>query len=67
MAAVCTPLPGEELTSEELLAWCRENIAEYKAPRFIEVRSQMPYGMTLNVLKRVLRDDLIDRIDVTKL
>jgi len=67
VAAVCTPLPGEELTSEELLAWCRENIAEYKAPRFIEVRSQMPYGMTLKVLKRVLRDDLIDRIDVTKL
>src|SRR5659263_574508 len=58
VAAVCTLLPGAELTSEDLLAWCRENIAQYKAPRYVEVRSEMPYGMTLKVLKRVLRDEL---------
>lgn len=67
VAAVCTPLPGEQITSEELLAWCRENIADYKAPRYVEVREQMPYGMTLKVLKRVLRDDLAERVDVTGL
>ena len=67
VAAVCTLLPGAELTSEDLLAWCRENIAQYKAPRYVEVRSEMPYGMTLKVLKRVLRDDLAGKIDVSKL
>jgi long-chain acyl-CoA synthetase len=67
VAAVCTLLPGEELTPEELMQWCRENIAEYKAPRYVEVRSQMPYGMTLKVLKRVLRDELASKIDVSKL
>ena len=50
-----------------MLAWCRENIAEYKAPRYVEVRAQMPYGMTLKVLKRVLRDELAAKIDASKL
>jgi long-chain acyl-CoA synthetase len=67
VAAVCTPVAGAELTDAELMAWCRENIAEYKAPRYVEVRSQMPYGMTLKVLKRVLRDELAAKIDVSKL
>ncbi|HEY5502801.1 MAG TPA: class I adenylate-forming enzyme family protein [Candidatus Anoxymicrobiaceae bacterium] len=67
VAAVCTTVAGAELTDSELMAWCRENIAQYKAPRYVEVRSQMPYGMTLKVLKRVLRDELAAKIDVSKL
>ncbi len=67
VAAVCTPRAGEELSAEEVLSWCRENIAEYKAPRYVEVRDEMPYGMTLKVLKRVLRDELAGKIDVTVL
>lgn len=67
VAAVVTPLPGQELTREEMSAWIRDHIAAYKAPRYIEVRDQMPYGMTLKVLKRVLRDELIASVDVASL
>ncbi len=67
VAAVCTPVAGKDLDSGELLEWCRENIAAYKAPRYVEVRREMPYGMTLKVLKRVLRDELIERVDVANL
>ncbi|MBU1672113.1 MAG: acyl--CoA ligase [Actinobacteria bacterium] len=67
VAAVVTPLPGEELNVEELGSWVREHIAAYKAPRYIEVRDQMPYGMTLKVLKRVLRDELTATVDVASL
>jgi len=67
VAAVCTPRKGEELTGEEVLLWCSENIAGYKAPRYVEVRSEMPYGMTLKVLKRVLREELVEKIDVSEL
>jgi long-chain acyl-CoA synthetase len=67
VCAVCTAMPGEEVTGEELLSWCRDNIADYKAPRYVEVRDEMPYGMTLKVLKRQLRDDLAAKLDVTKL
>jgi acyl-CoA synthetase (AMP-forming)/AMP-acid ligase II len=67
VAAVVTPIAGADLTSDELMAWCREHIAEYKAPRYVEVRSEMPYGMTLKVLKRVLRDEIAAKIDASKL
>ena len=67
VCAVCTAMPGDTVTGEELLSWCRDNIALYKAPRYVEVRSEMPYGMTLKVLKRQLRDDLASKLDVSKL
>lgn len=67
VAAVCTPRKGEDLTAEEVLLWCSENIAGYKAPRYVEVRNEMPYGMTLKVLKRVLREELAEKIDVSKI
>jgi len=67
VVAVCTPRKGEDLTSEKVLVWCSENIAVYKAPRYVEVRSEMPYGMTLKVLKRVLREELAEKIDVSKI
>ncbi len=66
VCAVCTLMPGEEATGEELLAWCKEHIADYKRPRYVEVRKEMPYGMTLKVLKRQLRDDLAGRLDVSR-
>ncbi len=57
VAIVCLK-PGAEATSEELLAWCKATIAYYKAPRDIMIipASEMPYGMTLKVLKRKLRE-----------
>jgi acyl-CoA synthetase (AMP-forming)/AMP-acid ligase II len=67
VAAVCIPRKGEDLTSEEVLVWRSENIAVYKAPRYVEVRSELPYGMTLKVLKRILRGELAEKIDVSNI
>jgi len=67
VAAVCTLNAGEELSNQELMTWCREHIAQYKAPRYVDIRSEMPYGMTLKVLKRVLREELAEKIDVEEL
>src|SRR5450759_3163990 len=52
--------PGEDVTEDELLAWCREHIAAYKAPRVIRIVDAMPLTMTLKVLKRELRQQIID-------
>lgn len=52
---------------EELLSWRREHIAEYKAPRHVEIRDEMPYGMTLKVLKRIMTDELAQKLDVENL
>ena len=50
--------PGEEATPEELLEWCRERIAAYKAPRRVVILDEMPLTMTLKVMKKELRKRL---------
>lgn len=56
--AIITLKQGEKTDTDEILAWCKENIAPYKAPRDIKIvaPADLPHGMTLKVLKRVLRD-----------
>jgi long-chain acyl-CoA synthetase len=53
--AVVALRPGESLTSEELIAYCKERIAAYKYPRVIEFRAALPR----NTLGKVLKDELV--------
>ncbi|MET7367828.1 long-chain fatty acid--CoA ligase [Streptomyces sp. NPDC005566] len=48
--------PGATLTEEELIAWCREEMAGYKYPRLVEFRAALPTNATGKILKRELRD-----------
>jgi long-chain acyl-CoA synthetase len=47
---------GQRATAEELIAYCRENLAPFKVPREIEFRSELPKSTVLKVLRRELRD-----------
>ncbi len=47
--------PGQMVTADAVIAWCRERIAAYKAPRTVEFRDALPMGATGKILKRVLR------------
>lgn len=53
--------PGvEDVTAEELIAFCRENLAAYKVPKTIEFRSEpLPRTNTGKALRRILRDEEI--------
>ena len=48
---------GKEATAEELIAYCRENLAAYKVPRTIEFRESLPMSTVLKVLRRELREE----------
>ena len=48
--------PGIELTSETLLARCREELAPYKLPAEIRFMAELPKGPTGKILRRELRD-----------
>ncbi|MFG2591395.1 long-chain fatty acid--CoA ligase [Streptomyces sp. NPDC048438] len=48
--------PGATLAEEELIAWCKEEMAGYKYPRIVEFRAALPTNATGKVLKRELRD-----------
>jgi len=41
---------------EEIIAWCRDNMANYKAPRYVEVVDALPLNAAGKVLKPVLRE-----------
>lgn len=49
--------PGEKATEEEILEFCKENMAGYKRPRTVEFRDDLPTSVVGKVLRRVLRDE----------
>jgi long-chain acyl-CoA synthetase len=53
--------PGETATEEEIQSFCKENMAGYKRPRVIEFRDEVPVSNVGKVLRRVLRDEEIEK------
>ena len=49
------PSRGATATRDELIDWCRQNLAGYKCPRFV-VFSELPKTSTGKIQKFRLRD-----------
>jgi crotonobetaine/carnitine-CoA ligase len=49
--------PNETLDPLDLVTWCKERLAYFKIPRFIEFRSEFPRTPTLRVQKYKLREE----------
>jgi fatty-acyl-CoA synthase len=47
--------PGAQATSEELIAWCRKELASYKCPRYL-VFAEIPKTSTGKIQKFRLRE-----------
>jgi long-chain acyl-CoA synthetase len=48
---------GATTTEDEVLAFCRERLAPYKAPRTVEFRDDLPKSAVGKLLRRVLVDE----------
>jgi len=48
--------PGRSITAEQVIAWSRENMANFKVPRKVEVLDALPRNATGKVLKFELRE-----------
>ena len=55
-AATTTTRQAVKLEPKAIVAWCREEMANYKAPRFVEIVDSFPMNATGKVLKFELRD-----------
>jgi acyl-CoA synthetase (AMP-forming)/AMP-acid ligase II len=53
--AFVVPAPGVELTPDAMIAWCREQMANYKVPRRVEVVKELPMTASGKVQKFALR------------
>ncbi len=47
--------PGQEMTSEEVINYCKNNLASYKKPRIVEFVDTLPSNPSGKVLKTELR------------
>jgi acyl-CoA synthetase (AMP-forming)/AMP-acid ligase II len=54
--AFVVPRPGVEVDADELVAWAKEHMANYKVPRRVFVVDQLPLNASGKVLKYELRE-----------
>ena len=59
--AYIVPEDGVELEKAEVLAYCRERLAQFKIPRQIEFRDDLPRTMVGKVLRRILRAEELEK------
>ena len=57
---------GEELSRSDVIAFCREKLANYKVPRRVEFRNDLPKTMVGKVLRRALRDEEAAKLQARK-
>jgi HIP---CoA ligase len=55
--AYLVPRPGQVLAEADVLAFCRERLANYKVPRRVVFRDALPRNPSGKVLKRQLREE----------
>ena len=58
--AIVQPMPGidgDDVLTDELLAFCHEHLSRQKAPRSIDYRDELPRLPTGKLYKRLLRDE----------
>ncbi|MCM3178007.1 long-chain fatty acid--CoA ligase [Cytobacillus horneckiae] len=47
---------GKELGEEEIIAFCKEHLASYKKPKYVEFINELPRNPSGKILKRILRE-----------
>jgi acyl-CoA synthetase (AMP-forming)/AMP-acid ligase II len=69
MGEVCkayvVPRPGETLTPTSVIEWCRDIMANYKVPRYVDIVQNLPLNAVGKVQKFVLRDAEQSRLEST--
>jgi long-chain acyl-CoA synthetase len=59
--AVVVLRPGQSASEEEILDFCRENLAKYKVPTEVEFRQALPKSTSRKILRRILRQEEIEK------
>jgi long-chain acyl-CoA synthetase len=54
---------GQTATADEIIAFCRERLTRYKAPRLVEFRDELPKTLIGKHLRRVLVKEEQDKLE----
>ena len=58
--------PGQQATDDDIRAFCRDQIAHYKIPRYIRFVSEMPMTITGKVQKFVMRKQMVAELQLSE-
>jgi long-chain acyl-CoA synthetase len=61
VVAVVTLRAWQTATEQEIIEYCRENLAAFKAPQHIEFRDALPRSPTGKLLRRQLRSEMAEK------
>ncbi len=61
VAAFIVPKPGAEVTEEDVIAFCKQNMAGYKVPKKVFVRPSLPMTASGKILKREIRAEHVKK------
>jgi len=62
VTAVVVPYPGVELTEDEVISYCRVDLAGYKVPKKVLITSEVPTSPSGKIMKRLLREQLLKEV-----
>jgi long-chain acyl-CoA synthetase len=76
-AAIGVPVPGkgervkvfihlkenQTATEEEMIAFCKKNLAPFKVPKYVEFRDQLPKTIVGKILRRELVKEESERLN----
>ena len=60
--AYIIPVSGESITREDVVDWCRKEMANYKVPRHVAFVDSLPLNASGKVMKFALREQALDLI-----
>lgn len=52
---------GQTASADEIISYCRQNLAAYKIPSAVEFRSELPKTNVGKILRRALRDEVLNQ------
>ena len=53
---------SEKPTKEEICDYCREHLAPYAVPKYVEFRDELPMTVTEKLFKKELREEMIESL-----
>ena len=58
---------GQTLSEDEVKAFCKDQIAHYKVPRYVRFRADLPMTVTGKPQKFLMRKTMVDELGITEL
>ncbi|WP_312794042.1 AMP-binding protein [Tianweitania sp.] len=64
LCAWIVPKAGEDVSEDEIRAFCKEQIAHYKVPRYVRFKNELPTTVTGKAQKFMMRDAMVHELEI---